>query len=38
MMRAQLLIDVAKRGAHFALKCVARKRQISEFLATAERR
>jgi hypothetical protein len=25
MMRAQLLIDVAKRGAHFALKFVARK-------------
>jgi hypothetical protein len=25
MMRAQLLIDVAKRGAHFALKFAARK-------------
>jgi hypothetical protein len=31
-------MGVARRGAHFACKVMARKRQIREFLASAERR
>ena len=38
MVGAQRSIDVSKRGAHFASKPIARKQQIREFLASAERR
>ena len=38
MVRALLCCEVIRKGAHFACKPMARKRQIREFLASAERR
>jgi hypothetical protein len=37
-MRAQLQFQVNQRGAHFALKLLARKQQLCEFLAAISRR
>ena len=38
MVRALLCCEVIRKGAHFACKPMARKRQIREFLASAEHR
>ena len=38
MVRALMYCEVTRKGAHFACKPMARKRQIREFLASAERR
>jgi hypothetical protein len=38
MVSALLCCGVIRKGAHFACKTMARKRQIREFLASAERR
>jgi len=38
MVRALLCCEVIRKGAHFACKPMARKRQIREFLASAKRR
>ena len=38
MVRALLCCEVIRKGEHFACKPMARKRQIREFLASAEHR